>query len=514
MLVKKFSNGSRRLLTSKGFFILILVFFIFESGWVALSAAYPQAFDENFHFGLIQTYSHYWLPFLNSQPAHANAYGAVARDPSYLYHYLMSFPYRLLAHFVHSQTWQVILLRFINIGLFAWALLLLRRVLLRVGASRSLANFCLLLFVLIPIVPQLAAQINYDNLMLPLMAWVVLVSFTVIDQIRAHKPSAPTLSYLAILCLLTSLVMYAFLPIFLAVVVFLSLIVVRNYRHTLGKFFADLLGSFKQQSNFLKAVTIGLLLLSAGMFIQRDGLNLIKYHAIAPNCSTVLNANDCSAYPVWASDNARHVTVQTQLKSGTFKYMNPLAYLLEWVYWMWYRLFFAVNGPVSGFANYPPLPLPAAAAIVIVFGGVICIIKWRRKIFLHNPQLTFLAFASAFYIVILVLQGYSTYRYTGILENMNGRYLLPIMLLMAAIFGTAISLQLRRSLTARAIISLVVLALFLQGGGFITFISRSDDSWYFQNKVVKEVNDNTRKIIDPVVVNGRKGYATPIWFFN
>ena len=76
-----------QLLGSRRFFLFILCFFLFEAAWIALSAVYPEAFDENFHFGLIQTYSHYWLPFFSSQPPHANAYGAVARDPSYLYHY-------------------------------------------------------------------------------------------------------------------------------------------------------------------------------------------------------------------------------------------------------------------------------------------------------------------------------------------------------------------------------------------------------------------------------------------
>jgi hypothetical protein len=67
---------------SPRFFKIILLFFLLEAVWITFSAAYPQAFDENFHFGLIQVYSHYWLPFLSRQPPNANAYGAVARDPS------------------------------------------------------------------------------------------------------------------------------------------------------------------------------------------------------------------------------------------------------------------------------------------------------------------------------------------------------------------------------------------------------------------------------------------------
>jgi hypothetical protein len=512
--MNNFAAKARQLLASKGFYIFILFFFVFESGWIALSAAYPQAFDEDFHFGLIQVYSHYWLPFLGSQPAHANAYGAVARDPSYLYHYLMSFPYRFIELFVHSQTGQVIVLRLLNIGLFSWALVLLRRILLRVGSSRPLANFALLLFVLIPIVPQLAAQINYDNLFIPLIAWVILLTFQVTDQISSHKPSIVSLAGLASLCLLTSLVKYAFLPIFLAVVIFLTVVVIRSYKKALGQFCEHLLKSWSRQTRIMQALAIGLLLLSSGMFIQRDGVNLLKYHSLAPNCAVVLNAKDCSAYSVWSSDFSRHLQLQTQLKAGSYKYTNPLAFLGEWVYWMWYRLFFAVNGPISGFTNYPPLPLPAAAAIFVVAIGLFCIIKWWHKIFHHNTKLIFLATATVIYIVALILQGYSSYRYTGVLENMNGRYLLPVILLMAAIFGRAITLQFRKANVTKVLVSVAVLVLFLQGGGFITFITRSDDSWYFQNHAVKKANDEARKIINPVVLNGSKQYSTSFWFFN
>jgi hypothetical protein len=512
--MSKFSDRLRRLLASRGFYVFILIFFIFEAGWIALSAAYPQAFDENFHFGLIKIYSHYWLPFLSRQPPNANAFGAVARDPSYLYHYLMSFPYRLIALFAHTQVAQVISLRIINIGLFAAGLILFRRILFKAGTSLPLANLCLLLFVLIPIAPQLAAQINYDNLLLPLLAWAVLLSFQVIGQLKDHKPSVVTIIGLASLCLLTSLVKYAFLPIFFGGVIFLALVVIRSYKNALGTFFKNLHSSWKKQSLPMKALLVGMLLISTIMFAQRDVVNLVEYHTFLPNCVKVLNSKDCSAYSVWSSDYGRHLQVQTGLKNGSFKYMNPVSYIIEWVYWMWYRLFFAVNGPISSFTNYPPLPLPAAAAILIVLGGLVCVVKWRHKIFDGNTKLMFLAAVSGIYVLALIVQGYSTYRYTGVLENMNGRYLLPVILLLAAIFGRAISLQLGKSISAKAIISLVAIVLFMQGGGFITFITRSDDTWYFQSSVVRKVNDDTRKIINPVVLNGKKQYQTSIWEFN
>src|ERR1700722_8925502 len=76
-------------------FLIILTMFVIESVWIAVSAGFPMAFDESFHFGIIKLYAKQWSPFFSHQPAGGNAYGALTADPSYLYHYLMSFPYRV-----------------------------------------------------------------------------------------------------------------------------------------------------------------------------------------------------------------------------------------------------------------------------------------------------------------------------------------------------------------------------------------------------------------------------------
>lgn len=512
--MKSFATRIYQSLNSTRFFKIVLVFFGFESIWIAVSAVYPQAFDENFHFGLIQLYSHYWLPFLSSQPPHAYAYGAVARDPSYLYQYLMSFPYRLIALFTHRQTIQVILLRFINIGLFGWGLILFRRILLRVGISRALANISVAIFILIPISPQLAAEINYDNLFIPLTAWAILLTFDVTDQLRKKQPSVKSLLLLLSLCLLTSLVKYAFLPIFLGIVIFLVVIGIKSYHKKLRKLMLHLAKDWKRHSVRLKVLIVSLFLLSAGMFIQRDGINLIKYHSVAPDCGIVLNVKDCSAYSAWDYSYTSHQQLEAQMKTGNVGFMNIFSYSMEWIYWMWYRLFFAVNGPASGFTNYPPLTLPSAAAIILLVVGVIALIKGWRRIFRNNVYLVLLFLVSFLYITALFAQGYSSYHYTNILENMNGRYLLPVLLFVAAIIGRGLSIELRKAAIYKSLLVAIVLVLFLEGGGFLTFIARSDDTWDVNNSVVKKVNDTARRITDPVIINGSKQYDTKIWFFN
>jgi cation transport ATPase len=181
---------------------------------------------------------------------------------------------------------------------------------------------------------------------------------------------------------------------------------------------------------------------------------------------------------------------------------------------MWYRLFFAINGPDAQYTNYPPLPLPSAVALVIGFVGLIVVIRYRRQLFRSNPYAVLILLASALYIIALMAQGYSTYQFTAVLENMNGRYLLPVLLLLGGLIAKAFSLALKKSDHLKVILACVVVVLFLEGGGILTFIARSDSSWYWQNSKVIKANNVAQKITNKLVVKGKKTYDTSFWFFN
>ncbi len=368
--VRTTASKIKSLLGHKWLYRFILVFFVFESAWIAFSAVYPQAFDEDFHFGLIKVYSHYWLPFLTHQPAGGNIFGPIARDPSYLYHYLMSFPYRIFAFFVHAQEAQIIFLRLIDISFFGIGLVLFRRILLRINISKQLSNSMLFLFVLIPVVPLLAAQVNYDDLLFPLVAGACLLTFRVVDEIKQKQPRVQSLAFLASLCLLASIVKIAFLPIFVAIVLFIAIETYLNFKSKLLKFWDKLWRNFTEQHWLRKVLLVAFVLVSLAMFLQRDGLNFIQYHTISPQCDTVLSIKDCNAYSIWSHDYDSHLQLVANPSLIT---SGPLAWIGAWFYWMWYRLFFAVNGPASGFTNYPPLPLPAAAALIVGVFSLIAI---------------------------------------------------------------------------------------------------------------------------------------------
>ncbi len=484
--------GSRR------FFYGVIAFFLLETLWIACSAVYPMAFDENFHFGIIQIYSRHWLPFLTSQPPGASAYGAVAHDPSYFYHYLMSFPYRLIAHFAHDQTLQIIWLRFVNVGLFVSALLLFRRVLLRANVSPALTHLSILLFALIPIVPLLAAQINYDNLTILIVAWTCLLMEHIFAAIRSKKVPLRDIALLAVLALLGSIVKYALMPIFLACAIMTAIAVWHYFKHSWRAIWKAACVGFRAYGIFTKATLAGLLLISIVLFSQRYLLNLAAYKTPIPNCDRVLTVDDCMSYGPWARSY-----IDKRYKSNTFK-PSVAHYVPLWFYGMWYRLFFTVNGsipqpPWAINETFPPLLLPSFGAVAFFMVSFVLVAKRWRRLFWGNWMLSFFIVMSLLYVAALFADNFASYASTGQPVAINGRYLLPILLPVLAIAARAWELALAGRQGLKALAAALAVVLFLQGGGVFTFMVNSNYTWYWPDHRIQTANWYAHDVVHKVI---------------
>ena len=499
--MQRIGNSITRLLGSRGFYYGVLIFFGLESLWVAISAVYPMAFDEDFHFGLIKLYSHHWLPFLSAQPDGASTFGAVARDPSYLYHYLMSFPYRLVALVTDSQTAQVIVLRLFNIVFFGLALVLFRKVLRRADTSPALTHLALALFVLVPIVPMLAGQINYDNLLLPLVAWICLLAGQILEQLKTRQITLRTYMLFLSVGLLASLVTHVFLPILVVAAGFVAASVWLAFRGRSREFRRRLSKNYHLLSSGMKLGLAALLLLSMALFVQRDGVNVIQYHTPVPECDQIMDEEACQDYGPWARNDLYAKSRDSELEP-----QGTLTYTGTWLTALHYRSFFAVSGPGSSYTNYPPLPLPSAVAIVIAVSGTVALALYFRQVFSGRLFLLFLFAIVVGYLSFLWVEDRSQYLYTGQPVAINGRYLLIILLPAVAIIGRAFTLALRPVERLKPFIAAVVVLLFLQGGGVLTFIARSDASWDWPVSWVVRLNDGARAVLKPVLIQPGKNY--------
>ena len=484
----------RSLLASDGFFYGIISLLVLQALWIALSGRYPMAFDEDFHLGIIRLYAHHISPFWSAQPPNADIFGAVYRDPSYLYHYLMSFPYRLIPVFTTDQTIQVLILRFINIGLLASGLPLYRRLLGKAGVSRGLTHALLLAFILLPIVPFLAAQINYDNLFIPLVALSILLTVRVNEELglRGRVPMA-TLMELIIVALLSSVVKYAYLPVFIAIGVFLT---VQFYRY-LGrkkKFWITVAFSFTLIGKRFRWVLIFGVLVSSILFTERYGINLVKYHEAVPNCDQVLTVQRCNDYGPYQRDY-----YYAQQKTGNLH--GPIGFTGDWLYGMWLRTFFAVDGPGTNFETRSPLVVPAIAGIILPAAGILALLWKARAVLKRYDNSILLLFAGVVgcYVALLWFDEYKAYLHAGQPVAINGRYLLPILPLFMALLGLGCYELLRLRPRLQTLLTAIAILALVWGGGVLTFIIRSRAVWYWPNHYLITANEKVQDALSPIV---------------
>jgi len=494
-------------LGSNKFFAITVVVFVFQTVWIALSARYPQAFDEQFHFGIIQLYAHHLSPFWGQQPANADTYGAITRDPSYLYQYLLSFPYRFITLFTHDETIQVILLRLVNVGLLGSALFIFKKVLCYTKASSALINLSLFFLVLTPFFPLLGSQINYDNMVLPLSGLAIWWCLRFIEALRQHKQWRwDLLAQLLILCLLASLVKYAFLPIFAA----LTFVVIFNgvrSRKLLRKSIS--LPALLRTRGLLYIV---LIIASSGLFLHRYGVNVVTYDTPTPECNQVLTIQQCRAYVPW---DRNYQLAQSHKVLGIG---NIISYPFVWLYHSMGELVFTIS---SSFNNNGTVEYHAGTQLVVIeilswsvfgFGLLFCIMYakrlWRR------PTLRIFALVIALYIAALGGQNFLDYIHTGYPVAIHGRYLLPILPLIYIIVGLAFCEALGGGVKPRllsvaarkaSLAGLAMLVLLFEGGGFVTYIIRSDPSWFWpQSSPVQKVNSRAQRILKPIIVDKHK----------
>ena len=490
----------KKFLSSKLFFVLIIGFFVFEAGWIAVSARYPMAFDEAYHLGIIKIYSHQLSPLLHHQPDGAAPFGPLTVASSYLYHYLMSFPYRWLSATLDDPKSVIVALRFINIALMGSALVLYRRVLGKTKASAAAANLTMLVFVLIPIVPLLAGQLNYDNLLILLLAISTLLVLDFQKQLKGKKQvNTGLFMHIFSVAMLACLVKFVYLPFFLAIVLFLGWILYRNLGSP-KKIWRSAAKNWHSLTRVNRGIALAVLIISLGLFMQRYGQNVIRYHNVDPSCDQVLALERCEAYGPWAR-NHNYMAHAKDIGLG-----NPAVFTGSWLVGMFDRSFFVINGPGGRYTyqNHIPLPLMSITVILVFLFGLYLIWRYRRQLLQGDPALQFMLLSSFIYLGALVYRNYTNYlQFGGQLAAINGRYLLmmimPVLLLLAMAYQRY--LKPRQALPVAA----VILLLLLQGGGFISFIYYSHPGWYWPNdRTSVRINNDAQKIVKPFIVNWPK----------
>jgi hypothetical protein len=488
-----------KFIASPLFFSLTLVLYALQSGWIALTARYPQAFDEQFHVGLIQLHAQQWWPLITSQPHGTAALGAYLRDPSFLYHYLMSFPYRFIELFTHDITIQVLWLRAINIGLFIGFLVLICQVLRRFsGASNTLINLSIFFFTLIPVVPMLGAAVNYDNLF---MCMVALALWWCLRLRESKRWDARIILELLLICIFASMVKYAFLPVAMAIT---GYVVFQGFKRRK----LEILPQLRQIKKPILMLYVVLLIVGGGLFSERYGVNLVKYHTPIPECDQVLTIKDCQAYGPWAR-NYKLAQLDEKLTSH-----QVVFYPVQWLCRMMQEMTFSIG---SGFNNdgsvaywqADSLPLIKTVSWVVLGTGFVLLVTYRKRL-AQEPVFRVALLLAGVYVLVLYLQNYNDYLHTKRVVAVHGRYLLAFLPVLFLAIAQALqeflrTKQVRRFVSQQmkfAVLGVVSLLIITQGGGVMTWIVRSDSRWYWQQSFqAQQVNDKAQNFLKHVVLH-------------
>jgi hypothetical protein len=487
-------------LHSKCASLLVLAAFIIESLWMALSLGYPGSYDENYHLGIIQLYAQQWSPFFSHQPPNSDALGALTRDPSYLYHYLMSFPYRIVEIWTKSQFAEIVTLRIVDVAFVAIAIILFRQVLLKTRASSAIANVTLFFFILIPIVPFLAGQINYDTLLLPFTALSFLLTMHFKERLYdKHRFNVVLFVSSLMVSLLAAIVQYKFLPLLTAIFFYDVFILWRFTKRESLKRLTDLIRYGWHVLGPIKKVILTLfVLISLFLFLHAYGVNVVEYHNPIPQCNQVLTTQECKAYTPWERN------YEASLLKKSFN-KNPVRYLASWLYRMFEYSFYTSSGganPGALYVNALPLPIISLTSIIAFIGGGVLSVRYRRELMGKYKFLGFLLFVASFYVICTLLRNYHDFLHTGVKVAINGRYLLQVIVFVELIIALAYREFLKNKTGLKLILFICVALLCLQGGGVLTFIDRSNSLWYWPHDgFAASLNRHAQSIVKPLIAS-------------
>ena len=409
----------------------------------------------------------------------------------------MSFPYRVLDSIFPTDTGVIISLRVLNIGLFALGLVLFRKLLLSMRVPKKIAHLALFIIVCLPITPFLAAHINYDNLLFALTPVVLWYAYR---QITKQRPSISLLVLLVTTGALTSLVKETFLPIYLICLMYVAATLIYRYKQSLaGLLWRD----FHRRAILVRLGLVLMLLFSVGMFVERYGVNQVRYGGYTAEFFVEQPVRACEQYAPWYRNQQKKLN-----NPATPLYGNFFSYTQHWVSKI-QRGYFAIfshtptavvsdKEPFGPIVIRPLLPLPvtiASIAVVIGFLAVLLQIKtlWGR------PAYRFSIVVILFYGVVVLLFNYRQYLDLGAAQAIQARYLMALLPLAIVLMIQAVSWTMPSHQRFKGIILATVMVMFVYGSGISGWLIRSDSLWYWQNQTVIQFNQTAGNILKRTV---------------
>lgn len=406
--------------------------------------------DEMNHMTFIDFYAHHSISPIFSHQTPTYYLGDKTREVDYLYHYAMSLVVRALPFLSSAVQYHVVRLFSVLFGLLT--LLILARLFKRLGVSAAAITFGLLIVTNLPMVLMMSSAVNND-----VMVWLGAALGMLLLVRLWQRPTALDVVWLFGVAVTGGLVKRTLMPLGVVFGLLAVIIVVRNWR--------ALQKSVRFDWRMFLAVAV--LLVGTGLFIERVGGNLVRYHTITPSCEKVQSVAACA--PFWS--NIRKQSLQAlpperQMSKPEFT-----------VRWLGDSLVNVVDIQTQGWLHrvMPArivTPLLGAFLLVGIIGAFVYEKTRLATDRLARQRLPILLIALYFLGVHLEVNygAYKTTKFFGV--ALNGRYILPSLLPLTLLASFYWGCMLRSMPRLRVVLAAVV-ALVVIGGSGLTMMLRN-----------------------------------------
>ncbi len=427
-------------------FLVLVVLFASQVVFFSLTTPFSLPPDETYHYRFIQLFAQNgFSPFISNQEGFY-ILGQVTNLPFFLYHYLLSFPYRLVENTSHPY----LFLRGINLALAIGSLFILRSIGNQLKI-RPVAIFATTLVVTNTMMfVLLSGSINYDNLVIFLALSNILLTLKLFNGFQTR-----TFLLFLVTLIAGSLTKEAFLPIALAS----SVSLVFRYRRSLKQFFTWIPELKKDR----KTLAIFILLVMVSIpFVYHYGNNVLQYNKIVPKCDQINTVSQCEQNPIYKRSQVLDNTIEAP------QARSRIAYLSSWTEIMLNRSFGILAH--QSIVNFQTLIFAIFVLFIIGIGFMIRYFSTKESVFFV------LIFISSVYLYFLIKTNHSSYLRRGIVDlAVQGRYSFPVLfVLILAIFHFVFK-PLKTNFTK--LIAIALIASIFIFSSLPAYLALRPDSW-------------------------------------
>jgi hypothetical protein len=428
--------------------IIIIGLFIAQAVTLVFATHIGTPPDETNHIAFVEYYAHHSLSPIFDQQQPTYYLGDKTREVGSMYHYSMSLVYRASPGGVVNK-YHIVRLFSVAFGVLSF--IVLANVFRRLGMTPGVINVTLLVLTNLPMVLMMSSAINND-----VLVWLgILLGLLLLLQFW-DKPTITTLMWLLLVAFTGGLVKVDLIPVGLVFGV-AALILLFRYRQLL----LDQIRRFKWR-NYIVVI---LLVIGMGLFCERIGGNLIRYGTITPTCEQVQGEAAC--YDFWINVRARGFQ-----ELPTEQPISPPVFVAKW----FGKSLYNIVDIQTQFWHHTVVPARHLTALLTgVLGvGLLYGVFYEKKRFVRDQisrHRVYVALFAFYYIAVNLLVNFATYRHHKIFGlALNGRYIIPSVLVLAGLACFYWSKLLARHERLRVLLTIVVVLSIILGSGLMMML--------------------------------------------